>query len=106
MSARFREGIDAAYDKAAKMEKSPVLRKLPRYWDKYEGGRYSPKLEVPTAVADATLHQLAQKLTTYPDGFNIHPKIKKLLEQRQKMGAGKLNLDYGMAEALAFGSLV
>jgi len=106
MSARFREGIDAAYDKAAKMEKSPVLRKLPAYWDKYEGGRYSSKLEVPTAVSEATLHQLAEKLTTYPDGFNIHPKIKKLLEQRQKMGAGKLNLDYGMAEALAFGSLV
>jgi 2-oxoglutarate dehydrogenase E1 component len=106
MSARFRERIDVAYDKAAKMEKSPVLRKLPAYWDKYVGGRYSASLEVPTGVSQDTLRQLTEKLTTYPDGFNIHPKIKKLLEQRQKMGAGKLNLDYGMAEALAFGALL
>jgi 2-oxoglutarate dehydrogenase E1 component len=106
MSAHFRERIDVAYDKAAKMEKSPVLRKLPEYWDKYQGGRYNLSFEVPTAVPEDVLHKITEKLTTYPDGFNIHPKIKKLLEQRQKMGAGKLNLDYGMAEALAFGSLV
>jgi 2-oxoglutarate dehydrogenase E1 component len=106
MSARFREHIDAAYDKAAKMEKSPVLRKLPAYWDKYVGSRYHPSLEVPTALPEDTLHQLTERLTTYPEGFNIHPKVNKLLEQRAKMGAGKLNLDYGMAEALAFGSLL
>ncbi|MGE5325339.1 MAG: 2-oxoglutarate dehydrogenase E1 component [Actinomycetota bacterium] len=106
MSARFREHIDAAYDKAAKMEKAPVLRKLPAYWDRYAGGRYNPAMEVPTAVAEDTLRQITEKLTSYPEGFNIHPKIKKLLEQRHKMGTGKLNLDYGMAEALAFGSLV
>jgi 2-oxoglutarate dehydrogenase E1 component len=106
MSARFRVEIDAAYDKAAKMEKAPVLRKLPDYWDKYTGGRYSPGLEVPTAVAEDRLQQLTEKLTTYPEGFNVHPKINKLLEQRRKMGTGRLNLDYGMAEALAFGSLL
>ena len=106
MTARYRERIDADYDKAARLEKSPVLRKLPEYWDKYVGGRYSASLEVPTAVDEQVLRGMTEKLTTYPDGFNIHPKIKKLLEQRHKMGTGKLNLDYGMAEALAFGSLV
>src|SRR5262249_42263949 len=38
--------------------------------------------------------------------FHIHPKVKKLLEQRAEMGAGKRDVDYGMAEALAFASLV
>ena len=47
-----------------------------------------------------------ERLTAYPEGFHIHPKIKKLLEQRAEMGNGKRPLDYGMAEALAFGSLV
>ena len=45
-------------------------------------------------------------MTTYPEGFHIHPKVKKLLEQRQEMGTGKKPVDYGMAEALAFASLV
>jgi 2-oxoglutarate dehydrogenase E1 component len=52
------------------------------------------------------LAELTQKLTTYPAGFHIHPKVKKLLEQRAEMGTGKRDVDYGMAEALAFASLV
>ena len=52
------------------------------------------------------LTRLTEKLTTYPDNFAIHPKVKKLLEQREKMGTGKLPVDYGMAKALAFGSLL
>ena len=104
--ARFRGTIDAAYDKAGEMQKSPMLRILPSYWDKYLGGRYRPEYEKPTAVAEDKLRRIAGKLTTYPEGFSIHPKVKKLLEQREKMGAGKTPLDYGMAEALAFGSLL
>jgi 2-oxoglutarate dehydrogenase E1 component len=106
MAASFRAKIDAAYDKAATMQKSPVLRILPRYWDKYVGGRYKPEFEVATAVAEDQLHRLTERLTTYPDGFSIHPKVKKLLDQREKMGSGKMPLDYGMAEALAFASLL
>jgi 2-oxoglutarate dehydrogenase E1 component len=36
----------------------------------------------------------------------VHPKVKKLLEQRAEMGTGKRPVDFGMAEALAFGTLV
>ncbi|MFI5106406.1 MAG: thiamine pyrophosphate-dependent enzyme, partial [Terriglobales bacterium] len=104
--ASFRQRIDAAYDAAAAMQKSPVLRKLPEYWDKYFGGRYRNDFEVPTAVSEDTLRQITARLTTYPEGFAIHPKVKKLLEQREKMGNGKLPVDYGMTEALAFGSLL
>ena len=106
MAQSFRAKVDAAYDHAAQMQKSPVLRKLPPYWDKYDGGRYKPEYEVPTAVAEDKLRRITEKLTTYPEGFAIHPKVKKLLEQREKMGTGKLPLDYGMAEALGFGSLL
>ena len=42
----------------------------------------------------------------YPDGFHIHPKVKKLLEQRAEMGNGRRPVDFGMAEALAFGTLL
>ena len=50
--------------------------------------------------------KLPRRLTTYPADFHIHPKVKKLLEQRAEMGAGKRLVDYGMAEALALGGLV
>jgi 2-oxoglutarate dehydrogenase E1 component len=106
METRFRQEVDPAFQKAAEMQKIPILRRLPQYWDDYVGGRYSPDYEVPTAVEEEKLRQITARLTSYPEGFAIHPKVKKLLEQREKMGTGKLPLDYGMAEALAFGSLV
>src|SRR4029078_12143920 len=91
---------------AGHIRKKPLMRDLPRYWDKYVGGRHKPQYEVATAVAPEEIASLAQRLTTYPPGFHIHPKIRKLLEQRAEMGHGKRALDYGMAEALAFGSLL
>jgi 2-oxoglutarate dehydrogenase E1 component len=106
MEKSFREQVDPAFKKAAEMDKIPVLRQLPAYWDKYVGGRYNKDMEVPTAVPEDKLRQITARLTSYPSDFAVHPKVKKLLEQREKMGAGKLPLDYGMAEALAFGSLV
>jgi 2-oxoglutarate dehydrogenase E1 component len=97
---------ETAQKAATKFTKKPLLRDLPKYWDNYFGGRYKAEYEQPTGVAREELIELTERLTTYPDGFHIHPKVKKLLEQRQEMGTGKKPVDYGMAEALAFGSLV
>src|ERR1700684_3650551 len=63
-------------------------------------------MEIDTGVARPELAAIAESLTRYPEGFHIHPKVKKLLEQRLEMAQGKWPLDYGMAEALAFGSLL
>jgi len=49
---------------------------------------------------------LVKKLTSYPEDFNIHPKVKALLKQREEMGAGTRSFDYGMAELVAYASLL
>jgi 2-oxoglutarate dehydrogenase E1 component len=104
------QGIKAEFEEAQKrssqITKKPLLRELPKYWDGYFGGRYKPSYEVPTGLSPEELAELTKRLTTYPEGFHIHAKVKKLLEQRAEMGAGKKPLDYGMAEAFAFASLV
>ncbi len=97
---------EAAQKNATKFTRKPLMRDLPNYWDNYFGGRYKPAYEEPTGVAREELAELTERLTTYPEGFRIHPKVKKLLEQRQEMGTGKKPIDYGMAEALAFASLL
>jgi 2-oxoglutarate dehydrogenase E1 component len=103
---RVRTELDAAQKYALELEKTPPLRKLPPYWDAYCGGRYNAALEVDTGVGREELAAIGEVLTRYPEGFHIHPKVKKLLEQRLEMAQGKRPLDYGMAEALAFGSLL
>jgi 2-oxoglutarate dehydrogenase E1 component len=98
--------LETAQQRAGSIKKKPTLRDLPGYWDSYKGDRYNPEYEVETALSAEQLREISERLTTYPGNFHIHPKVKKLLEQRAEMGSGKRPLDYGMAEALAFGSLV
>ena len=97
---------DAAQKEGRAMQKKPSMRDLPAYWDAFKGGPYNASFEVDTGLSAEELLKITEGITSYPSDFNIHPKVQKLLEQRREMGEGKKPLDYGMAEALAFGSLV
>jgi len=59
-----------------------------------------------TSVPMATLKHYAERLTQVPSDFKCHMSVEKLLEARRKMGRGELPLDWGMAENLAYASLV
>ncbi|HVP55301.1 MAG TPA: 2-oxoglutarate dehydrogenase E1 component [Candidatus Eisenbacteria bacterium] len=102
---RFQAELDAAQKAGKSMARKPVMRQLPSYWAPYHGGPHNPADEVDTGLPAAELQRITDALTKYPEDFHIHPKVLKLLEQRREMGYGKRSLDYGMAEALAFGSL-
>ncbi len=104
-AAAIKAEFENAQKDAGKITKKPLMRDLPTYWDQYYGGRHKPEFEVETGLSSEELAELTNRLTTYPEGFHIHPKVKKLLEQRAEMGAGKRPVDYGMAEALAFAGL-
>jgi 2-oxoglutarate dehydrogenase E1 component len=104
--AQARGEFEQALATAAKITRHPVLHELPDYWSPYMRGRYQPEFEVDTGVDAAALGDVAAGLTRYPADFGIHPKVKRLLEQRLEMGRGARPVDYGMAEALAFGTLL
>ena len=105
-AAAIKAEFEAAQKGAGKLTKKPTLRSLPGYWDQYYGGLHKPEFEVESGISEEELTELTNHLVSYPEGFHIHPKVKKLLEQRAEMGTGKRPVDYGMAEALAFASLV
>ena len=48
----------------------------------------------------------ASASTTYPDGFTLHPQVQKIVDDRRKMAAGELPLDWGFAETLAYATLL
>jgi len=104
--AQVRKEFDESFAVGSKATEKPVHHQLPAYWEPYERGCYKPEYEVSTGVDSARLGEIAAALTRYPDGFAIHPKVKRLLEQRLEMGRGSRPVDYGMAEALAFGTLL
>src|SRR4051812_2501372 len=60
---------------------------------------------VVTAVAEPKLRELNEELLRVPDGFTVHPKLARQLERRgPALDTGAI--DWGHAEALAFGSLL
>ncbi|WP_233888386.1 2-oxoglutarate dehydrogenase E1 component [Paraburkholderia flagellata] len=52
------------------------------------------------------LRGLAQQISTVPEGLSLHPLVKRMMNSRQEMAAGKRPLDWGMGEHLAFASLL
>jgi 2-oxoglutarate dehydrogenase E1 component len=63
-------------------------------------------VEVNTAVPLERLQKLAIPLTTVPDNFTLHSRVKKIVEDRAAMAHGDLPLDWGMAENLAYATLL
>ena len=100
------EHLRSEHDRGRSMTKQEPFAQLPDYWANYVGGAYDPSLEVPTAVPASRIEEITERLMAYPKDFNIHPKIEKGYEQRREMASGKKPVDWGMAEALAFGSLL
>ena len=59
-----------------------------------------------TAVPRNELEALAVRLTTLPENFKLHPSVERVVAARREMGLGKHVLDWGMAENLAYASLL
>ncbi|TCO80803.1 2-oxoglutarate dehydrogenase E1 component [Plasticicumulans lactativorans] len=59
-----------------------------------------------TGVELARLQQLAERLQRLPEGFELNPRVGKIIEDRHKMAAGGLALDWGFAEIMAYATLL
>ena len=62
--------------------------------------------EPDTSVEREVLLELNRELHSWPEGFNVHPKLVKQIERRRDAFDAGNAIEWGHAEALAFGSLV
>ncbi|MEJ2383408.1 MAG: 2-oxoglutarate dehydrogenase E1 component [Xanthomonadales bacterium] len=62
--------------------------------------------ECDTRVPLDRIRALSDKLTTLPDDFKLHNRVKRIVEDRKKMAAGELPLDWGFAETMAYATLI
>ena len=62
--------------------------------------------KVSTGLPLAELRKLAERLTDIPSKFKLHSRVEKIVSDRRLMGEGKLPLDWGMAETLAYAALL
>jgi 2-oxoglutarate dehydrogenase E1 component len=103
MVAAFRAALDGGFH----TNKTVLADYKPPYevdWSKYQGGKWNEHDD--TRLPLETLKMLGSRITTVPDNFKLHPSVQRIIENRRLMAQGKLALDWGMAEHLAFATLL
>jgi 2-oxoglutarate dehydrogenase E1 component len=61
---------------------------------------------VSTSLSQEMVDRYTRAITTVPDNFKLHPTVKKIIDNRKRMGAGKAPMDWGFAETMAYASLL
>lgn len=73
-------------------------------WSPYIGHQWIANADTSFPLKD--LQALAQQLNQLPQGFELQKQVAKILEDREKMTAGTLPINWGYAENLAYATLL
>lgn len=107
LEEKFKQALHFELEELKLSKKPPMQEAFAGVWKEYrkaaKGELFQP---TSTAVDLAILKEIGEKATSIPEGLEVHSKIKRLLEHRQKMGRGEDPVDWAFAELLAFGSLL
>ncbi len=105
-SAKKRQELEEALETAKSLQQPPIPSTFAGVWSRVRGGREPVDKPIDTRVSAEALETVGVAISTVPPRFTPHPKLKRLLQMRKEMALGERPVDWGMGEALAFGSLV
>jgi 2-oxoglutarate dehydrogenase E1 component len=71
-------------------------------WNAYRG----EEMEEAASLPPERLARLSDAITTLPEGFELHPRVARVMDDRRAMAAGSTPIDWGFAETLAYASLL
>jgi len=103
MKMEFKNLLEEQF-KTAK-EYKPKLEWYEGTWSRFKPEKGKDKRGV-TGVSLDKIKKIGEKLTIVPKDFDIHPKIRKVFENKKKMFLTGMNFDWATAEQLAFGTLL
>jgi 2-oxoglutarate dehydrogenase E1 component len=103
MLAKYRQSLDDGDYRASNLVSEPDEKLFVdwRPYLKYDGGA-----NVDTRVPIQRLKEIAQKISHIPDGIAVQRQVQKIYDDRRKMAGGALLINWGMAELLAYGTLL
>jgi 2-oxoglutarate dehydrogenase E1 component len=103
MAQRYRDALEAGSQVAPN-----IVVGLPNPhrtdWARFRQARWTDGPD--TAVSIAELRRLGQALCVLPENFELHPRVAKVVDDRLKMAAGALPVDWGFAEIMAYATLL
>ena len=73
-------------------------------WSRYHGAALSDSVD--TGLPDAELDRLATLVNSVPPEWKLHARVQRIVDERRRMAAGEIGIDWGFAENLAYASLL
>ncbi|EOQ96610.1 oxoglutarate dehydrogenase (succinyl-transferring), E1 component [Leptospira wolbachii serovar Codice str. CDC] len=100
----IQQGLETSFQQAKEKDTRITVDTLGGVWSRYT--KEPLDSDVHTELLQQQLGGIVKAVTTLPAGYTANPKHIKVLEDRKKMGAGELPIDWGFAESLSFGSIL
>ena len=100
---RYREALDRGEPLVSSLVSEPN-KTLFVDWSPYIGHEWT--LQADTSMDLHAMQTLAQETNSPPDNFPLQRQVAKILEDRRKMAAGALPINWGFAETLAYASVL
>ncbi|MBD8809012.1 MULTISPECIES: 2-oxoglutarate dehydrogenase E1 component [Pseudomonas syringae group] len=98
----YRSALDNGLHVVKSLVKEPN-KELFVDWRPYLGHAWTARHD--TRFDLKTLQELSAKLMELPEGFVVQRQVQKIYEDRQKMQAGGLPINWGYAETMAYATL-
>jgi len=99
----YRDKLEAGSDVAKGLVSEPDS-KLFVDWSPYLGHEWSSSFDTKVPLSD--LKRIAKQIEELPDGFVLQKQVQKIVEDRKKMSAGALAINWGYAEILAYATVL
>ncbi len=104
MAESLEEEFKKSLGEALELAKKPIAKKA-------QSATGLPTKEpifdpVETGVSEDILNKAGEGICFVPEGFNLHRKLQRLLNDRMLMLQGEKPVDWGMAEMLAYATLL
>ncbi len=103
MVMEYRDNLDRGEVVAGQIIDPAKMEKMVD-WSSYFEAEWSDPVD--TTVTLKKIRELTAQLNELPENFTLHSRVKKILTDRAAMAAGKISVDWGFAETIAYASLL
>ncbi len=103
MTDSYRETLEAGGSVALDLVQEPNSQ-LFVDWTPYLDSTWDVPAD--TTVPANRIQELAHQMENLPDGFVLHRQVSKILEDRHRMAAGAMPVNWGMGEVMAYATLL
>ncbi|MDP3704718.1 MAG: 2-oxoglutarate dehydrogenase E1 component [Legionellaceae bacterium] len=99
----YRDKLDKGQTIVGTLQGTDYKRKLATDWTPYIQAKWTDAVN--TTVSVELIQKLSKQLLTLPAHFDLHPVVRRLFDEREKMSAGEIPMNWGFAETMAYATL-